>query len=933
MTDYKDTIFLPQTAFAMKGNLPLMEPKMLERWQRIGLYQKLRQQSKGRPKFILHLGPPYANGNLHIGHALTGILKDLVVRSHQMLGYDAPLVPGWDCHGLPIEWKIEEKYRKSGKQKDDVPLEEFRMECRAFAEKWIDIQRQESIRLGMQADWANPYITMAKDAEARIVETVFAFLENGSLYKGFKPVMWSVIEKTALAEAEIEYHDHQSNAIFVRFPIRESRLDVLKDASIIIWTTTPWSLPGNRAIAYGPDIRYVAIEALEIAENAGARKGEKLVVAQDLLANLCTQFGIVEHKIIAAFEGKDLEGTICDHPLHAVGYIHEVPLLVGHHVTVDAGTGLVHIAPGHGPEDFEIGKVYQLETPNTLADDGRFREWVPFVAGEHIFKVDAKLIDAIAAAGTLVRADKINHSYPHSWRSKAPLIYRATPQWFISMDQTGLRQTALKAIHDVKWYPAQGQNRITSMIDNRPDWCLSRQRAWGVPIPLFLEKATGNVLKDPDVNARIVKIFREEGCEAWFKRPAQDFLGSQYKAEDFEQVRDILDVWFESGASQSFVLEAREDLAFPADVYLEGSDQHRGWFQSSLLIGCGTKGQAPFKAVVTHGFALDEQGRKMSKSLGNVVAPQTIIDKSGAELLRLWVAFSDYREDCRIGPEIIKQLEDIYRRLRNTLRYLLGALKDYQPTESIDISDMPELEQWVLHRLTEMDQLHRNCIEKYDFLTLISEIHHFCSVDLSAFYFDIRKDSVYCDAATSIKRRATRTVFDIIFNRLVRWLAPFLCFTAEEAWLTRYPSDEDSVHLQLFEPIQEAWLNPDLASRIAVLRLQRRLMTGALEKARASGLIGSSLQALLAVYDPAGHLLPNVDYAELAIVSGVTVYRQEPEGEVFTLAEAPDLAVKVIPAEGQKCQRCWKILPEVGTLPAHHDLCKRCSAQMPANRT
>jgi isoleucyl-tRNA synthetase len=924
MSDYRATIFLPQTTFAMKGNLPSLEPKILERWQKLNLYTQLRQQSKGRRKFILHLGPPYANGHLHIGHALNGILKDFVGRCYQMLGFDVPVVPGWDCHGLPIEWKIEEKYRKAHQHKDDVPLEEFRAECRAFAEHWLNVQRQEFIRLGIQADWDHPYMTMAKEAEARIVEKLFAFLENGSLYKGVKPVMWSVVEKTALAEAEIEYQDHQSNAIVVRFPIQKSVRPSLMGASILIWTTTPWSLPGNRAIAYGKDIEYVLVKIQKVGGGSLAQVQEKVVVAEALLERLAIQLNITAYEVLEKLTGDHLKGTYCRHPLASVGYVHPVPLLPGAHVTVEAGTGLVHIAPSHGPEDFDIGKTYQLEVPDTIADDGYFREWVPVVGGEHVFKADTKLIEALKAEGQLVHHDKITHSYPHSWRSKAPLIYRATPQWFISMEKTGLRQTALNAIPEIAWFPPQAENRLTSMVHNRPDWCLSRQRAWGVPLPLFIEKASGNVLNDQEVNSRIIEIFRQEGCEAWFQRDIQDFLGSRYHAEDYEQVRDILDVWFESGASQGYVLEARPDLAFPADVYLEGSDQHRGWFQSSLLIGCGTRGCAPFKAVITHGFVLDEHGRKMSKSLGNVVVPQTIIEKSGAEILRLWVAFADYREDCRIGPEILKHLEDIYRRFRNTLRYLLGALKGYTEQEAVTFGEMPELEQWVLHRVAEIDQLHRDCIAQYDFLTLMSELHNFCAVDLSAFYFDIRKDSLYCDAPQALKRRAARTVFHIVCDRLLRWLAPFLCFTTDEAWLAYYGEEGGSVHLQLFAPLQKEWLNPALAEKMISLRGHRRLITGALEKARAAGLIGSSLQAQVKIFDPQGLLSPLVDYAELAIVSGVQLVKERIDTEGFTLPDMPDVAVQVFVAEGQKCQRCWKVLPEVGSHKRYVDLCLRC---------
>lgn len=928
MSTYKDTLFLPQTSFPMKGNLPVMELKMLEHWKTISLYQSLRDQQSHRKKFVLHWGPPYANGNLHIGHALTGILKDFVVRHKQMSGYDAPLIPGWDCHGLPIEWKIEEKYRADGKSKDTVPIAEFRAECRDFAQKWIAVQKAEEQRLGIVADWDQPYSTMDKAAEARIVEKLFEFLDHGTLYKGVKPVMWSVVEQTALAETEIEYKDHQSHAIHVSFPVKQSADDDLQNAAIVIWTTTPWSLPGNRAIAYGPEIQYSLIHVQHVTSTSFVQLQQKFIIADDLLATVCPQLGVTAYAILKSFAGTELQDVVCHHPLADLGFHHDVPLIAGSHVTTDAGTGLVHIAPGHGPEDFELGKIHGLEIPDTIADDGYFRAWVPGFAELHVFKTDKAIVDALTTAGNLNHHAVFTHSYPHSWRSKAPLIYRTTPQWFLSMDKTGLRNKAMRAIESVQWYPDEAKNRITSMVTNRPDWCLSRQRIWGVPIPLFIEKATGDVLNDAAVNARIVNVFKEQGCEVWFSIDKQSFLGDGYKAEDYEQVRDIMDVWFESGASFSYVLEDRPELAFPADVYLEGSDQHRGWFQSALMVGCETQGHAPYKAVVTHGFTLDDQGRKMSKSTGNVVAPQTIIDKSGAEILRLWIAFSDYHQDCRIGADILKQVEDNYRRFRNTLRYLLGALAGYDDKrEKVDHADMPDLERWVLHRLTEIGIKQQECIDRYDFMGLITELHNFCAIDLSAFYFDIRKDRVYCDAALSRERQAARTVFAIIFDHLVKWLAPFLSFTAEEAWLSRYGQESgnhNSVHLQLFAPIEQRWFDAVLAQKITTVRTQRRLMTGALEKARASGLVGSSLQATLKIHDPQNQLFNDVDYAELCIVSHYIVVT-DPLDDPYALQDIKDLSVEVVRADGQKCERCWKIALDVGHTEPHGDLCGRCN--------
>ena len=629
MTDYKQTVFLPKTSFSMRGNLKDLEPRILNRWNEQDLYKKMRDQSAGRPKFILHLGPPYANGHLHIGHAYTGIFKDVVVRHRQMLGYDSPLVPGWDCHGLPIEWAVEERYRKAKKNKDDVPILEFREECRAFAQKWIDTQREESKRLGMNADWDNPYITMDYSAEAATAEELLKVLEAGLLYKGVKPVLWSVIEKTALAEAEVEYRDHVSTSLFARFPIVESPHESLKGASALIWTTTPWSLPGNRALAYHPEENYLLLKVLSVEEDSLAEVGENFLIAEALHEEVCRLGGVVDFKTVASFDGESLKGTIARHCLHEDGYSFEVPFLPGPHVTVDTGTGIVHTAPGHGPEDFALGKEYDLEVPRTVGEDGLFYDHVPRFSGLHVYKAADPILDALKEHGRLFHESKLNHSYPHSWRSKAPLIYRATAQWFLDLKKNDLLNKSLSEIEDVKWYPASSQRRLTSMVADRPDWCLSRQRAWGVPLTLFVHKETGEPLIDPEVNARILDALKQEGCDAWFTSSAERFLGEAYKAEDYEQVRDVLDVWFDSGASQNYVLEARDELHRPADLYLEGSDQHRGWFQSSLLLGVATRGTAPYKAVVTHGFALDAKGQKMSKSSGNVVSPQKIIDQSG----------------------------------------------------------------------------------------------------------------------------------------------------------------------------------------------------------------------------------------------------------------------------------------------------------------
>ncbi|UEM04923.1 isoleucine--tRNA ligase [Skermanella rosea] len=934
--DYKSTVFLPRTDFPMRAGLPAKEPELLRRWAEQGLHDRLREQSAGREKFILHDGPPYANGNIHVGHAVNKILKDVVSRSQQMLGKDSVYVPGWDCHGLPIEWKIEEKYRAAGQDKDQVPILQFRAECRQFAQEWVDIQAEEFQRLGVMGDWSHPYMTMTFPAEATIVREIHKFLMNGGLYKGAKPVMWSVVEKTALAEAEVEYHDHTSTTVWVRFPVSAPATPELDDASVVIWTTTPWTLPGNRAIGYGPDMEYGVFKVAAVAEGSGARVGERLVVATALAGDLAKTAGITEWRQLYTLPGARLADTRCAHPLHGQGYDFPVPLLPGDFVTADAGTGFVHIAPGHGEDDFNLGRRHGIQVPQTVDDDGSYYPHVPLFAGKRVYTPAGKpgdangaVISAIAHAGGLLAKGKLVHSYPHSWRSKAPLIFRTTPQWFISMETNELRQVALKAIDDTRWVPPQGRNRIASMIENRPDWCISRQRAWGVPIALFIDKKTGEPLKDQAVLDRIADTFQTEGSDAWFARDPQFFLGDAYAAADYDQVFDIVDVWFESGSTHSFVLEARPDLQWPASLYLEGSDQHRGWFHSSLLESCGTRGRAPYDAVLTHGFVLDEQGRKMSKSLKNVTAPQEVVDKYGADILRLWVVGSDYSEDLRIGPEILKFQADLYRRLRNTLRYLLGALADFSEEERIDVSEMPELERWVLHRLTELDETVRQGIHDYDFHSLFTALHNFCAVDLSAFYFDVRKDSLYCDRPDSVRRRSVRTVLDQLFSCLTAWLAPVLCFTTEEAWLSRYGNDGPvpSVHLRRFVDIPPEWSAPDLAKKWEVVRDVRRVVTGALELERANKRIGSSLQsAPVVTVTPELHAaLEGVDLAEVAITSAIRVVDGPVPDGAFTLEDVPGVGVVPDLADGDKCERCWRVLPEVGTDAAHPTLCHRCS--------
>ena len=929
--DYKDTLFLPKTDFPMRAGLPKREPEFLARWEAMGLRARMLEDAKDRPDFILHDGPPYANGDIHMGHALNKILKDIINRSRHMMGARAVYVPGWDCHGLPIEWMIEEKYRKAGKSKDEVPIVEFRRECREFAAHWIDVQREQFKRLGVLGDWDNPYTTMAFDAEAQIVREFLKFVMNGGLYRGSKPVMWSVVERTALAEAEVEYHDHVSNTIWVKFPIRsisgDPATDQLKDAFIVIWTTTPWTMPGNRAIAYSEKISYGLYEV--------AATGEKLVIADPLAAQVERDAGITEWRRLADIPIATLAQTVCDHPLHDAGYRHAVPLLPGDFVTDETGTGFVHIAPGHGTDDFELGMRHGIEPAFTIDEDSVYLDTVPLFAGKRVLKPNGKRGDAdeavmaaLRAAGRLLANGKLEHQYPCSWRSKAPLIFRNTPQWFVSMETNDLRDKALAAIDEVQWVPGRGRARIRGMIENRPDWVLSRQRAWGVPLTCFVHRKSGELLRDAQVNERIATAIAEEGCDAWFTRDAASFLGDAYDADDYEMVSDILDVWFDSGSTHAFVLENRPDLHSPADLYLEGSDQHRGWFHSSLLESCGTRGHAPYKAVLTHGFVLADDGRKMSKSLGNAILPQKVIEQSGAEILRLMTASIDYVDDMRISQELIKTSTDAYRKLRNTMRFLLGNLSDVTADTPLNYHDMPELERWVLHRLHSLDRVVREAYHDYDFNRAFNALFNFCTVDLSAFYFDIRKDALYCDAATAPRRRATLAVLDELFSCLTAWFAPVLSFTMEEVWLTRFPGETESVHLRQFPEIPAEWCDEKLAAKWAKIRMVRRVVTGALELERREKRIGSSLEAAPRIHisDPdLAAAMAGVDLDEIAITSAAKLVTEPAPDAAFRLEEVAGVAVVPQRAEGRKCGRCWMVLPDIGSNRAHPDICGRCA--------
>jgi isoleucyl-tRNA synthetase len=938
--DYKASVRLPKTDFPMKAGLAKKEPELLDFWEKIDLFSKLREQSAGREKFVLHDGPPYANGDIHIGHALNKILKDVINRSQQMLGKDAHYVPGWDCHGLPIEWKVEERYRDAGKDKDDVDVVEFRQECREFAQSWIERQIPQFKRLGVIGNWDDPYTTMAFKAEGQIVRELGKFLVNGGLYKGAKPVLWSVVEKTALADAEVEYYDHKSITIWVRFPVEQSNDPALEGTSVLIWTTTPWTMPGNRALAYGEDIDYGVYLVEEVAEGSLGKVGEKLVLADALADEVQKAAKITKWSKVA--EVTDLPGTICSHTWRGQGYDFDVPMFMGDYVTTDSGTGFVHIAPGHGAEDFVLAHLENgVEIPQTVDESGLYYDHVPIFAGLSVYDQKGKLgtatgpvLTALIESGGLLAKGSMTHSYPHSWRSKAPLIFRNTSQWFISMETNDLRENALKAIDATEFYPAAGRNRLFSMIESRPDWCVSRQRVWGVPLPIFVSKETGQPLRDQKVLDRIAEAFDEEGGDAWFTSEPNRFLAPEHDIADYEQVKDVVEVWFDSGSTHTFVLEQRPELKWPASLYLEGSDQHRGWFHSSLLESSGTRGRAPYEAVLTHGFVLDEQGRKMSKSVGNVTSPLKVADQQGIDILRLWVVASDYSEDLKIGPEILKYQADAYRRFRNTLRFVLGNLHDFNESKAVAVADMPELERWVLHRLSEMDELVRTATEVYDFHKIYQSLHNFCAIDLSALYFDVRKDGLYCNPQEGLSGRACRTVLAEVLRCLTTWIAPFLSFTAEEVWQVRKADEaargvttslvpEESVHLAMFPELPAEWRDEALGQKWSSLWDVRRVITGAIEPLRAAKEIGSSLQAKPSVYlsGEKAALVEGVDLAELAITSALSVELGEAPSDAFTLDEVEGVAVVVGLASGGKCERCWKILPEVyETQP----VCGRC---------
>src|SRR5437764_3770548 len=980
MTDadrnYSDTLFLPKTDFPMRAGLPQKEPAILARWQKLNLDRRLRAAARGRAKFILHDGPPYANGNIHIGHALNKILKDVVTRSQQMLGYDSNYVPGWDCHGLPIEWMIEETYRGKGKNKDSVPIVEFRRECRAFAQHWISVQREEFRRLGVEGDWAHPYSTMDFAAEAQIARELMKFVQNGTLYRGSKPVMWSGVDQTALAEAEVEYEDYVSDQIWVKFPLRRSAAShsdaagKLSGACVVVWTTTPWTLPGNRAISFSPKIEYGLYEVVDAPAGNWSIPGDLFLLADKLAVETFRQARVTAFKRLDAVAADEIARLSCQHPLKAIGGNYEfvVPLLAGDHVTDEAGTGFVHTAPGHGRDDFDVwtANARELEArginttiPYTVDENGAFTDQAPGFTGKRVItdkgeKGDANeaVIKALIEAGMLLARGRLKHQYPHSWRSKKPVIFRNTPQWFIAMDKEiadhgkakpgdTLRARALRAISVTQWVPQSGENRIHGMINSKPDWVISRQRAWGVPIAVFIREnkdGSAEILQDDAVNKRIAEAFEQEGADAWYMDGARERFLGPLANEQWKKIDDICDVWFDSGSTHAFVLE--DPVHFPGlagikrkvdggddtVMYLEGSDQHRGWFQSSLLESCGTRGRAPFDVVLTHGFTLDENGRKMSKSIGNTVEPQKVMAQSGADILRLWVCATDYADDQRIGPEILKNTIETYRKLRNSIRWMLGTLHHLKPDDVIAYAEMPELERLMLHQLTGQAAIVRKAYAEFDYKTVVASLSAFMNTELSAFYFDIRKDTLYCDPPSSLARKAALTAIDIICDTILKWFAPVLSFTCEEAWRMYKPDAEPSVHLTLFPAELDGFRNDALAAKWETVRDVRRVVTGALELERAAKNIGSSLEASPLVYvsDKAiFNTLFDVDLAEVCITSNAMVTNEEPPSAAFRLNDVPGVAVVVEKAVGTKCARSWKILPTVGDDPEYPDVSPR----------
>ncbi len=926
MKKISETIHLPKTGFQMRANLFENELKWLDFWQKNRTLDQINKANKDCEKFIIHDGPPYANGNLHLGHALNKILKDIIRRSHQKLGYNVHFIPGWDCHGLPIEWKVEEKYRKKGENKGDIDQIRFRKECRQFAEHWINIQCDEFKRLGLDCDWEKKYTTMKRDSETTIVSELLKFLEQGSLYLGHKPVMWSVVEKTALAEAEVEYKEKKSTSIFVKFKVHKSKNENLLNSSIIIWTTTPWTLPGNRAIAFSDKIEYQLIQINENYPKYSLKKGEKIIFSKKLKLDLFERLDIKEFEILKNLSYRDFEDSFCKHPLKDIGFDFDVPLLFGAHVTNDFGSGFVHIAPGHGIEDFAIGKNNNIPVPKTVNNNGVYNKEIPYFAGMHIFKADKQVIEKLQEFENIIVFEDFNHSFPHSWRSQAPLIYRTTSQWFISMSKNNLRNSAIEAIEKVKWIPSSSKNRILSMVSERPDWCISRQRSWGVPITIFINKETSEPIIDRDLNKRIISLIDSKGVDFWFHGDKKVFLGEKYDDSKYEKVTDILDVWFDSGASHVFVLK-NNGIREKADLYLEGSDQHRGWFQSSLIESTAIYGDSPYKSVLTHGFVLDEKGKKMSKSEGNVISPEDVIKKFGADVLRLWVATSNYKEDLRISFESLERQSEIYRKIRNSLRFLLGNLKGWQNSEKVEHDKLPPLERYIRHELFNINKIVIKSFKDFDFYKAFKIIANFCNNELSSLFFDIRKDILYCEEQNSYSRRSSRTVMIDIFNCLISWLSPVLAFTAEEAWQFWRKEisneSEESCHMLRFSDLPDNWNDELINNQWTILKKLKNLVTSAIEKKRELKVIKSNLETSVSLYVEDKDFLiaiKKIDLRELFITSEVEIVKEKNK-DFISMEDIENVAVSISSFDGVKCQRCWKLFKKSSM---KEELCKRC---------
>lgn len=930
MSDYKHTLNLPDTAFPMRGNLAQREPKMLEQWYEDDLYGQIREAKNGKPKFILHDGPPYANGQIHIGHAVNKILKDVIVKAKTLSDFDAPYVPGWDCHGLPIELQVEKKHGKPGKKLD---LAQFREKCREYAQTQIDQQRTDFKRLGVLGDWDNPYLTMNFKQEADSVRALAKIIDKGHLHQGFKPVHWCTDCGSALAEAEVEYKDKNSPAIDVRMPVAATAETVERfstpeghvgdgDVSMVIWTTTPWTIPANRAVTLAEGLEYTLVQI----EADGEQPAERVILADDLVTDCMERWNIAHYHKLGFCKGKDLEGLQLQHPLFDL----QVPIILGDHVTTESGTGCVHTAPGHGVDDFLVGQKYGLEVYNPVGDNGVYKDDTPLFAGQHVFKANEPIVDKLREVGNLMHAESYNHSYPHCWRHKTPIIFRATPQWFISMDKKGLRAGALEQIKKVGWFPEWGQSRIESMVEGRPDWCISRQRTWGNPIAVFVNRETDELHPNTlELMEKVAQLIEKEGVQAWFDLEPETLLGDE--ADQYRKVTDTLDVWFDSGVTHHCVLREFDGLQWPADLYLEGSDQHRGWFQSSLVTGVAMYEEAPYHQVLTHGFTVDAQGRKMSKSVGNVVAPQDVMNKLGGDILRLWVASADYSGEMTVSDEILKRSADAYRRIRNTSRFLLANLSGFDPKkDTVAMNDMVELDRWVVGRAADLQKQLLEAYDNYQFHSVVQKLMHFCSIELGSFYLDIIKDRQYTAKSDGLARRSCQTALHHIAEALVRWMAPICSFTAQEIWgLLPGERGEYVFTESWYEGFSEFAGVSDTENAFWMQLLDvRDTVNQALEQSRRDDVIGGSLQAEVTLYADSDlaksleRLGEELRFALLTSEARVDALDNAPANAVK--AEKLALAVEVKQSAYKKCERCWHHREEVGTLPEHDDLCQRC---------